>query len=66
MLTATGNCKMLSVDKIESYLCFSLFTGLPNKEMSAMALGLAHRWVHLKIISCVVVLQTTRKNINRL
>lgn len=49
MLTATSNCKMLSVDDIESYLCFSFFAGLPNKEMSAMALGLAHRWVHLKI-----------------
>ena len=37
---------MLPVDNMKfSFLFF--YTGLPNKEMSAMALGLAHRWVNV-------------------
>jgi len=38
---------MLPVDDIKASILSSFFAGLPNKEMSAMALGLAHRWVHL-------------------
>lgn len=38
---------MLTVVGIEVSISASLFAGLPNKEMSAMALGLAHRCVHL-------------------
>ena len=43
---------MLAVDNMKfSFLFF--YTGLPNKEMSAMALGLAHRWVTLSLPSCL-------------
>ena len=43
---------MLPVDNIKfSFLFF--FAGLPNKEMSAMALGLAHRWVHISNVQLV-------------
>jgi len=38
---------VLPVDNIKASILPLSFTGLPNKEMSAMALGLAHRWVYL-------------------